>query len=34
MSELVDLAIAAHGGMQRWEQIQTCNAQLAAMVRF
>ncbi len=30
MSELLDLAIAAHGGMQRWEQIQTCTAHLAA----
>jgi hypothetical protein len=30
MSELLDLALAAHGGMQRWEQMQTCSAHLAA----
>ena len=28
MSDLLDYAIAAHGGMRRWEQIQTCTAHL------
>jgi hypothetical protein len=28
MSELLDRAIAAHGGMPRWEQVQTCTAHL------
>jgi hypothetical protein len=28
MSELLDLAIEAHGGMQRWEHIQTFSAHL------
>ena len=28
MSDLLDFTIAAHGGMRRWEQIQTCTAHL------
>jgi hypothetical protein len=29
MTDLLDLAIAAHGGAQRWQQVQTCTAHLA-----